>query len=826
MPPPSLTTSYISIGAARVPSGASVSPSSIVAYAADRYVALWRPSDEKCRVRTLLKGHLATVKVVHFVADDVLVSGSVDGEVRIWRHTTPISSTTTADDEDEYAFECTTTLTFHTGAIQALSTTPDGAYLVVGSSDANASVWYLPDLTTTEKHLPRNVFTLDAGNFPLCFAIDVLCDGEETGGERIYILAVGTTSTKIYIYITTSLTPLSLRKVAVLRGHDDWVQTLAYKNFTTPEGALSLYLASGSQDRYIRLWQIQTLTQYKEAQHKDSLFIADSLLTSTMYKFTTAGEHDYVILFDALLMGHDDWILSLQWHPAPNRFALVSASADSSLIIWTPDAASGIWVSSARLGDVSIKGSSSATGSSGGFWTALWNAVSNDEFWVATIGKSGGWRVWTCADAELSSWTPRLAVTGHAREVTCVSWEPSGEYLLTTSLDQTTRLFAESLSLGWYEFARPQIHGYDMLTVVSLTSTTFVSAGDEKTLRVFEMPRGVALVLRKQCGFSVADGDDEEQAEEMLADAANVPSLGLSNKAITNTTPTAPADYEETDDHDSAPTNTPLKTLSDLTTPPFESILQRHTLFAERDKLYGHGYELSCAAVSHSGTLLATACRANTPAHAVIRLFDTHTWQECTRGMCSPMEEAHSLTITALRFSSDDKFLVSVGRDRMLAVWEREDSTEGVTYKLTFSAPRGHARIIWDAAWCPDIPLFATASRDKTVKLWSPSTDTCVWNCSATLRPGTNGVTAVTFTRTPAGATILAAGLDDGGVVLYSIADSPTISAASLVTLPTAAAPCRRISQLAFRPHSIPTQLALASEDTSVRLYTLALLDS
>jgi elongator complex protein 2 len=74
--------------------------------------------------------------------------------------------------------------------------------------------------------------------------------------------------------------------------------------------------------------------------------------------------------------------------------------------------------------------------------------------------------------------------------------------LMSTSLDQTTRLFAEHTVPGcWYELGRPQIHGYDMNTLCTVKnlknsetskgnylSSKILSGGDEKVLRLFEAP--------------------------------------------------------------------------------------------------------------------------------------------------------------------------------------------------------------------------------------------------------------------------------------------------------------------------------------------------
>lgn len=41
----------------------------------------------------------------------------------------------------------------------------------------------------------------------------------------------------------------------------------------------------------------------------------------------------------------------------------------------------------------------------------------------------------------------------------------------------------------WFEIARPQVHGYDMNTVSSISPTLYVSAGDEKVARLFTITK-------------------------------------------------------------------------------------------------------------------------------------------------------------------------------------------------------------------------------------------------------------------------------------------------------------------------------------------------
>ena len=103
---------------------------------------------------------------------------------------------------------------------------------------------------------------------------------------------------------------------------------------------------------------------------------------------------------------------------------------------------------------------------------------------------------------EGEQWKSQLTVKGHFSDVSDLAWDEHDLALVSTSLDQTTRIFGEHTLPGcWYEIGRPQIHGYDMNTLciiknisteestsTSIMSSKILSGGDEKVLRLFEAP--------------------------------------------------------------------------------------------------------------------------------------------------------------------------------------------------------------------------------------------------------------------------------------------------------------------------------------------------
>jgi len=77
------------------------------------------------------------------------------------------------------------------------------------------------------------------------------------------------------------------------------------------------------------------------------------------------------------------------------------------------------------------------------------------------------------------------------------------------------------------ELGRPQIHGYPLSSLSFISPTQFVSGADEKLVRVFDAPKVFVDSLKGLSGVDLGDSEGRPMA-------ANVPPLGLSNRAITS----------------------------------------------------------------------------------------------------------------------------------------------------------------------------------------------------------------------------------------------------------------------------------------------------
>ncbi|CAK7210915.1 Elongator subunit elp2 [Sporothrix bragantina] len=902
-----MTSHYLSAGANRQTAAADWATDGTLCYGAGRNLAVWRPADEN-GVRQLLRGHQDEIKAVQFLRSEeetqtsLFVSGGDDKSLMLWAIGKDDKQKDSKDEPLQIVADAhSAPINCIAAARQSVGNSSSRTLFATGAADYTIKIWALEQtslvLLQTIRTTPRF--------FPLCLALVAL--PSSTGEEKAssWLLAAAGTNNRIQIFTgietasreaesttqTTKSGAVTFEVQATLKGHEDWIRSLDFgwesKSFSSSS---DLLLASASQDKYVRLWRIHrgssapaptasaTAAAAAIGEADTTLDLSSTTATSTTTGNAPsnkahrlqAGEDVYFVTFEALLLGHEDWIYSARWTSVGasnkgHKLRLLTTSADNSLGVWEADAASGIWVTTARLGELSKeKGATTATGSIGGFWAGLWSPDGRE---VVTLCRTGSWRRWTTAVmsavAEASAedtktrensneetneapaedtetrWVQALGVTGHVAPVTGVSWSRDGAYLLSTSTDQTTRLHAEwtqrSLSEAsadasqvsspsWHEMARPQIHGYDLNCIDSLGTTQFVSGADEKLMRVFHEPKSVARLLQTLTGRGVSSSEGEA-----LPDAANMPVLGLSNKAVD----------EEGDATESAPTEVDAS-FAGIARPPPEDVLARNTLWPETEKLYGHGYEISCLAVSHDGSLVASACRASSLNHAVVRLFATAPhWTEVR-----PPLPLHTLTVTRLRFSGDDRYLLSVGRDRQWAVFARSTDTEkSTTYTLAQHNAKAHSRMILDCAWAPTVNgrrVFATAGRDKTVKVWlSTVTDgnenaAPSFALTATVTQD-EPVTAVDFlwraasssasTTTPQ--LVLAVGTEAGRLTILTL-DAATLAETGRQEIGSGGALLSgSVLQLAWRPQQTASEqdgdahadLAIAGEDGSLRVY-------
>ncbi|XP_076053980.1 elongator complex protein 2 [Oratosquilla oratoria] len=629
-------------------------------------------------------------------------------------------------------------------------------------------------------------------------------------GVRYPILVYGGEDCKVHILVADD--DMGYNESLALPGHEDWVRAL---DFTTLDSG-DVLLASGSQDNLIRIWRFSF---EKEEINTENELIDDGELKLKDIRFTLSSEgqsKEVILNLEAVLHGHEGWVYGLHWSTSNAKdvgldepLCLLSSSLDKTLILWEAvEDDDGVWLEKARLGDVG--------GNSLGFYGCCF---SPDRRSVIGYGYQGGIYCW---HKERDSWCPGVVVGGHFGEVVDIAWDLQGRYLLSASVDQTTRLHGPWVTKEgkrvWHELARPQVHGYDLACLAVLGPYKFASGAEEKVVRAFEAPANFIRNFGNLCLHDVQE--DLEKCE--VGEGALVPSLGLSNKAVDG----KEVPEEEDNQIEDQPYFTPL----DLNAPATEDQLMQKTLWVEMCKLYGHVHPLFAMAATHDGSLLASSARAAQAVHANVILWDSKTWRQIDS------LSSHQLTVTQLAFSPDDQYLLSVSRDRTWTIYKKKsrvptsESSLDFTYAKMQNSDKKtgvHTRIIWSCAWFPNSKYFITASRDKQLVVWKLEGDER-WVKEAVTTEN-DAVTAVSVAKVSEApmedAYLIATGLESGIINLKSYRPSNTSEPWGTTQQVN---PCHRktVRRLCFHYCEVEDQqsglhLASCSNDHAVHIYRI-----
>lgn len=247
--------SFVSASCNKTPRAAAWG-SRVLAYGSASHVCVRDPVDPVDNgVRCVLSGHADRVNAVAMISsqgrDVAIISGSADSTVRIWLAT-----------ENPFEWTAVSTPLPHGSSITAVAVlnAADGdghVEVAAASGDAAVTIWRvsLSDGAATKLQ------TISLGTKPaLCLAFTRLpCGGR--------LLAVGGVDRHVRLYAAAA--GEAYAAACVLPGHMDWVSAAQFA--TMDDGRIML--ATGSQDRAIRLWVVGE----RDAEQGEEA--ADSLLT-------------------------------------------------------------------------------------------------------------------------------------------------------------------------------------------------------------------------------------------------------------------------------------------------------------------------------------------------------------------------------------------------------------------------------------------------------------------------------------------------------------------------------------------------------------------
>lgn len=573
------------------------------------------------------------------------------------------------------------------------------------------------------------------------------------------LVILGGLDNKLHVY-SFSLNDVNERKKDIfqyllsLKGHENAITDIKIIELDEKENNKSALIASSSKDSYIRLWRFQKQNANKQSEKLNELNITNK----NNYPFII-NQEKYEINLESILNLHTEPVSSINWgklnineKTTEKNLMLISSSFDFSLLIWTKDEKSDIWINRDRLGQM------------GGTKNAFFGCCFNNSYdKILAYTYHGNFYNWMKKNDD---WVSLPCISGHFSRVTDLDWNSSCDYLISCSQDQSTRVFAKWIAAtnNWYELSRAQIHGYDINSIKNLKIKCeegkklidiIICGADEKIIRLFEPTAIVANLLNRISNNSlrlyfpsfeeeekylIKNNNNEIEYKTFTEGGAQV--LGLMTKAL------KPAkekytNYFEEEEEGGANLEENEKNegvgVNSFNSPPTEDYLSKHTLWPEINKLYGHGYEIQTVTSSNSGDIIASSCKSQTYDHSTILLWNPQNYSIIDKLY------AHNYTVMQLEFSKNDLFLGSVSKDRQFVLFKKNASDHKKPYILFF-VNKSHARIIWSLSFSHDSLFCLTGSRDKKVKMWNINQQANENSVSLYLEKSfSDGVTACAF---------------------------------------------------------------------------------
>jgi len=576
-------------------------------------------------------------------------------------------------------------LSGHQDGVLSADYSPDGQQIATIGQDGTAKIW--------NAETGAEIMSIPGTTEP----------GDALGTQRLAYSPDGTqlvTGDREEVKLWDAATGV---EIATFAGHTGEVWAVAFN----PDGSR---IASAGVDGTARIWDIAkrellfTLTGHTEAI-EGLAFSPDGTLLAT------ASDDSTLKIWDASsgklrldLTNFNSPVYSIDFS-SDGQF--MATASDESVKVWGVDSGSEVLTIPVGVGDVAFSPDGQRLVGVTGSVAKVWDVLTGQE---------------------------QLTLAGHADWVTSLDFSPDGRRLVTTSLDQTSRVW----SITPDEEALTLVANGDGVAY-SPDGTHLATSGKEGIARLWDRQSGEELATLTGHDaklFAVAfSPDGEKLATASLDETARIWNLRSGETVLT------------LDGHSNAIRDVAfsqdgrwIATASfDETAKVWDAITGKPVA-----TLIGHNGLVTGVAFSPDGSLLATS---STDATARI-------WSMPAGELLFTLT-GHTDAIPDVAFSPDGTRLVTGSRDTTARVWDTGTGKELLTLA-------GHHADIWSVAVSPDGRLIGTASGDNTAKLWDASTGQLL----LTLPGGLSGATGVAFNPQDGGAELTVASAE-GTIRVY-----------------------------------------------------------
>ena len=454
-----------------------------------------------------------------------------------------------------------------------------------------------------------------------------------------------------------------------------------------------------------------------------------------------------------------------------------------------------------RLWRPETSGRFSALGQASGAGSAHAVAFSPNGRLLAVAGADAELRLWTVDPARPGSLTEAGTAIGHLGAVRTLAFADSGRTLVSGGDDETVRLWDVTAPDAPTPGRVLSGHGGPVRSVaVSPDGRTLASGGDDQTVWCWDLAGGaVRSVLYQPTPVRAVTFAPEGGALVTGEVSAVVRRWQLPAPVLTGHTG-AVAAVAFAHGADLLASGGADATVRLWPTTPGQSPTQ--VLPAGTGPVY---------TVALSGQVDDSALLAAAGDNGRFQLWHRSGQGRGARYLPAATVPAHASRINRVAFHPQRRLLATASSDRTVRLWDLTDPARPTPLTTLSQANGGHTNFVWGLAFSPDGQLLATVGEDYKARLWDvsrPGTTRLV----STLVGHFNGVNAVAFHP---GGRLLATASSDRTVRLWDLADP-----GSPVLRTTLTGHASHVEAVGFSPDG--RLLASTSTDATVRLWELA----